>query len=530
MTNQTQSPSQDDSQEPEAIQLQQNASQGPSQGNSQPAPGPFHPQLNPQAVPPSPPTEAELLELRLERIKAMRAESKDLQRSMESSAPTNTDGDVIEEMEPPPPPPSPTALQLDKFSIRRGKEWAKDKNITKLFGSEDKKTIEHSAADFLNLAWDPDPQLVANCEDSQRLEYISALLQSPEYESLHRQTCLDSLASEMAAASFVQQWMVLRAKAKPEDEMEQEANTQGACQNAMNQAKQQVQDLKETRDSLGIGDERNGMAGLSPAQIRKLFEKIRTDSHLGEIMRLAGRYKRMAQSLQASKTIHGVDEVVGIEFGNDLSRITVSELSYLSDEDMENDFLRRYAEGELEIEEMNATEKETKGPIVIVIDESGSMSGAPIANAKAMAIAMIWIAQHQKRHVALVSFSDGVDHRKLIIPPGQSDPEALVEWLSEMLNGGTDPHVPFQVVPEMWGKDLQCPKGKTDYILLTDAAIHVPNDMKQAFRAWKEQETVSMYSIIIGADGESVKDISDRIFEIHNLSTEAEGVADCLSI
>jgi hypothetical protein len=64
--------------------------------------------------------------------------------------------------------------------------------------------------------------------------------------------------------------------------------------------------------------------------------------------------------------------------------VTASEFSLLSDIDTELEFLRKFAEGELEMDEMSATEAEAKGPIVVVLDESGSMSGERIAHAKAI--------------------------------------------------------------------------------------------------------------------------------------------------
>ena len=439
------------------------------------------------------------------------------------------ENDLAEEVAPPPPPPSPTALVHDHWSMRRGKEWLRDKGVKAVF-KDDEKKLNNMAADFLDMTWNPSPELVSRCEDERFHKYMKTIMESHEYRSIHADTMLDEMASEIAATSFAQQWYVLKATEQPKDELDAEAQMHGAAKNACQNASGGVQELKDTRDALGIGNEANAFTPTDIQRIRSLFGKIKNNEHIREAMKLAGKYKRLAQSLQASKSVHGLDEVVGVELGNDISLITTGELVYLCDEDLEMDFTRRLVEGELEIEELMATEKEAKGPIVVVIDESGSMGGEPINNAKAMAMAMLWIAQHQKRPAAIVSFADGDSHRKLVINPEKPEPEKLIEWLGGFLNGGTDPYIPFEWVPQNWETTLQAPKGKADMILITDAAIHIPESTVESFKKWKEESMVKLYSIVISSEAGSVEPLSDRTWVVNNLNIDTAGIGDCLSI
>lgn len=448
-----------------------------------------------------------------------RALSQDL-----AEAPVATIDDDLQDFAAPPPPPSPTALKLDQWSLRRGKEWLKRDDV-----AEKTSMDANTAADFLSAAWDASPVMAANCVDQRRHQFMAQLLQTPEYKSLHRQTRLDDVASELAAMSFAQQYVALVKTEQPEDELDAEAQTQGACSKAIEQAKSDVTDLNNTRYALGLGGDGANPGSMSAQQVRELFARVKNNHQLRMITELAGRYRRMAQSIQASKPCHGQDEVVGIEYGDDISRIVPSELAMLADDDLEDEFLRRFAEGELQLEEMRAHEPVAKGPIVVVVDESGSMSGEPVAHAKAFALAMAWIARHQKRYCCLVGFSGGTEGNFLVCAPGTSDDEALMEWLEHFFGGGTTMDVPLDVLPEKW-EELGCPSGETDIIMVTDAVVHVPQPMAEKFNAWRRAEQAEVSVIVMNDDPGDLPQVSDRHWLVSELGLDAAGVADCMAV
>src|SRR5262245_62618826 len=85
----------------------------------------------------------------------------------------------------PPAGSSPTALELDAWGLRRGRELHAEAGLAKL-GLD-----EPAAADFFGTAFDPDPKLAPACADQARHRFIAALLGSPEYAGLHADTQLD---------------------------------------------------------------------------------------------------------------------------------------------------------------------------------------------------------------------------------------------------------------------------------------------------------------------------------------------------
>src|SRR5438874_7781455 len=141
---------------------------------------------------------------------------------------------------------------------------------------------------------------------------------------------------------------------------------------------------------MGMGP---GLPGSNdPRVIAALYRRVRNNPTLRRICELAGRYRRVAQSKQWRKATHGLDDVVGVVLDGDLGRVLPHELAKLAIPEFEDDTLRRLVERQLQCREYHSTEPVAKGPIIVSVDESGSMQGDKAHTAKALALAMAWIA------------------------------------------------------------------------------------------------------------------------------------------
>src|SRR6476619_3956255 len=69
-----------------------------------------------------------------------------------------------------------------------------------------------------------------------------------------------------------------------------------------------------------------------------------------------------------------------------------------------------------------------KGPIIVSVDESGSMEGEKAHTAKALALALAWIARRQRRWCGLVAYSGDSGERLLALPPDRWNETALMDW------------------------------------------------------------------------------------------------------
>src|SRR4051794_25188237 len=80
-------------------------------------------------------------------------------------------------------PASPTALALDDWALRRGRDVLADSGRLRELGLG-----QHAIADFHGCAFEPAPQLKDDCVEPRRREFIEQLLQTPEYQALHTST------------------------------------------------------------------------------------------------------------------------------------------------------------------------------------------------------------------------------------------------------------------------------------------------------------------------------------------------------
>ncbi len=455
-------------------------------------------------------------------------------------------------------PASPTALDLDAWSLRRGEEALQGDVLGPILTdgqyavtAPDKlDAAAHTAADCLAAAFEPTPRLAERCADETKGRYFRQLMETEEYAALHADTRLDPVASELAAGHFAQGYTALCEQQEPEppegqqggdtppktrdeqarEEMRKDMAALGAASTALQKATDEVEDLRGAQRAMGDGA--GGNTRLPAAELKERFERVKNSAQLRRIMELAGRYRRLAQAKQRQKTLHGRDDMVGVEMGNDLGRLCPSELAALADEDLELDALRRYLERGLMQREYRGVEPVARGPIVVVVDESGSMAGEEIATAKAFALSMAWVARHQHRWICLAGFSQGPEGSILAMPPGAWDGAALLDWLEHFYGGGTSLDVPLKTIPDNW-QALGCPEGKTDMIIVSDGIVSIPDDLRASFTAWKEREQVKLYTILLecgDVDGCDLSTVSDRIWNLENLDLENDAIQEVMSI
>jgi uncharacterized protein with von Willebrand factor type A (vWA) domain len=292
-------------------------------------------------------------------------------------------------------------------------------------------------------------------------------------------------------------------------------------------ASAEVEEARDAAAALGLGP---GSPGSNdPKVIAALYRRARGDPTLRRVCELAGRYRRVAQSRQRRKAAHGLDDVVGVVTDGELSRLLPHELAKLAVPEFEDDTLRRLVERQTMCREYRATEPVAKGPIIVCVDESGSMHGEKGHTAKALALALAWVARHQKRWVALVAYSGDSGERLLPLPPGRWDEAALMDWLSEFIGRGSSLDVPVREMPRIY-QELKAPAGKTDVLFVTDALCRIPADLQARFRSWKQQVQARLISLVIDSPAGDLAALSDELHLVQSLAATEEGVGRALSI
>lgn len=151
------------------------------------------------------------------------------------------------------------------------------------------------------------------------------------------------------------------------------------------------------------------------------------------------------------------DDLVGVHQSNDLQHLLPSETLLLTSTELETLFFKQLAERRLlnyhfmgQAKKPETVETDTyvqeqaiqqKGPFIVCIDTSGSMSGYPEETAKALCFALLQIALAEERACIVQLFATEVVSYELTGPDGLK--EAL-NFLGCSFKGGTDLEPCFQ--------------------------------------------------------------------------------------
>ena len=207
-------------------------------------------------------------------------------------------------------------------------------------------------------------------------------------------------------------------------------------------------------------------------------------------------------------------EINGLRYSNDIFAALPTELAMLKNPAAKKLFqlkfaqkqllsfdYQNYAEKEKEIieqEEVSIEKQEPKGPIIICVDTSGSMHGAPERIAKTVTFALAKIAMNEKRSCYLISFSTGIETLDLSSFKGVDALSKLVQFLRMSFNGGTDAapaltHAVEQLQTNEWKN--------ADVLMVSDFVMGgLPSGLEEEIKSEQEKET-GFYSLVIGSDG-----------------------------
>jgi len=178
----------------------------------------------------------------------------------------------------------------------------------------------------------------------------------------------------------------------------------------------------------------------SPEQALTIADMWANNETLRAVATLYGRMDKHIRFQRAKRVVGGADEIVDLKFGDDLRRVLPTELGALADEDYEDDFYMRFLASEILVYDTVGDENAGKGPIILVGDESGTMSGERNVWLKAMACCLLNICRREKRDFAYVGFSGANSNHQFLFPAKQAlGAQDVVDMASHFYGGGTVP-------------------------------------------------------------------------------------------
>jgi len=212
--------------------------------------------------------------------------------------------------------------------------------------------------------------------------------------------------------------------------------------------------------------------------------------------------------------------ITGVGIGNNINRILSSEKVLLSDNDLENQFYKKYLNKTLLQYEVQG-EDEIKGPVIVCVDNSESMKGDKDYFAKSTAIAMLFLAVLEKRPYRCILFDNSVNY-VADFQKNEYDLKKVIELAGTFYGGGTEFEPPLQKAVETIE---EYKFKKADILFITDGepVKFLSKDFKSKLEDIKKKRKLIIQGIIIGTSNYTyMKEFCDHIIRFEDLINEEE--------
>jgi uncharacterized protein with von Willebrand factor type A (vWA) domain len=348
--------------------------------------------------------------------------------------------------------------------------------------------------------------------DCDRQQALQQQLDQMAFDLQELQSQLRQIGRQMGRANQV-------AQAYAEQIGQQMAN---ALVKAVQASLEAVQTFLGSMNAFGWG-EGMGMLNIpgNSAEKEKVAQRLSQDQRFRAIAEAAGRFRAIASLRQSAKRSRQIpDEAADTSLGNNLSRLIPSEWVRLAIEGLRSLFLKDFTDESLQQVEFNgAADEGEQGPVIICLDKSESMiwnGGKKEIESTALMLALLGIAQEQRRKARVVLFDDPVRYVKDIDPATATHAD-LIDLADRQYDGGTNFMAPLAKALEALedNPDLR----DADVIFITDGQADVTDAFSKKWRESQKRLGFKVIALIVGTyiDTEVLAHFSDRNIYVNDL-------------
>jgi uncharacterized protein with von Willebrand factor type A (vWA) domain len=140
-----------------------------------------------------------------------------------------------------------------------------------------------------------------------------------------------------------------------------------------------------------------------------------------------------------------------------------------------------------------------RGPMIVLVDTSGSMHGAPQTLAKSAVLAMAKRMLSQQRDMKIILFASTSQHLEIELSSRKKMSEKFLNFLLYTFGGGTDFNTALASgLKSLKEKDFQ----GADLLFITDGKSEVSDELVLArWEEAKKKYNAKVYSLIVGSSG-----------------------------
>ncbi len=252
--------------------------------------------------------------------------------------------------------------------------------------------------------------------------------------------------------------------------------------------------------------------------LEKYSEIFERNEDLKQIVKCIGRIELEYGAKNIRVSPHGKSDLHSVHLSNEISRVLPSELVKIGHPVLKKVFYSNLIDGKLVSYQLRGKnwvsgppKKKEKGPVVAMVDTSGSMNGAPEIISKAIILAISKKMLKESRDVKVILFSSVGQFEEIELTAKKRSAKEFIEFLNMRFGGGTD----FNTALEQGIKSLEDEEFKgADLLFITDGLSSLTKrDVLERCGEIKKENNMKIYTLIIG-NGSSggLEEVSDHTY------------------
>jgi uncharacterized protein with von Willebrand factor type A (vWA) domain len=258
------------------------------------------------------------------------------------------------------------------------------------------------------------------------------------------------------------------------------------------------------------------------ANLEKYAKILEKNEELKRILDIIGRIELEYGSKRIAISPHGKSEIHSLTVSHDIQHMLPSEALKLRHPVLKLKFYSDMIEGKLLTYALQGKSwvggppgEKRKGPVVALVDTSGSMNGSPEHFAKALILAIAKRMLLEDREVKVILFSGRGQTNSIELTGKKNMAKEFLKFLGSSFGGGTD----FNTALKSGLEALREPAFKgADILFITDGMAAISDKTYTAeWETVKKVQDARIFSMIVGNDNAGgLQSISDFIFFVQN--------------
>ncbi len=372
---------------------------------------------------------------------------------------------------------------------------------------------ERLAAEIYYSFYLPIP--ILKVEEESRLSpeaiaILQSLIDNYRFWRVKPTTSVDRIASSVAAATFIEkvvrnlpgQGIGRGSQGKPSSRLTKIVSS------ALEEAEANARTAKRI-ESLVYATIAGSTSEIAFEDVLEAILRLAKNTDVDRVLERVSGIRIPARALVSAREYRrGWSE--GVEYGSDLERLHYTMLALPDDV-----FYLYYAESKLLL--YRKILPLYQGPVYVLMDKSGSMSGTKIDWARAVAVALLMKAVRSRRPF-YARFFDASPYGLVRVPlnPKPKDIVNVLEYLGTVkAGGGTD--ITRAIVAATDDISRRKVQGRVDIVLITDGEDQLsPHVIQELIESAK----VKLHTVMIGGDNKVLREVSASYMKAESLSEE----------